>query len=138
MNLTDMILSKGSQTQKIIYGWFSFTWNFQMVNTNAWLKFRTVVATWQKLRETNRKWNFLEWQKHSVSWERGIHLSKLIELYIIQLVYFNTYKIYLQRYKQTTKRNCTPSLDGFTREYFQTYKEIAIILNKLRKLIICE
>lgn len=104
MNLTDIILSKGSQTQKINMVWFSFTWNFQMVNTNPWLKFRTVAATWQKLQETNRKGNFLEWQQHSVSWERWIHLSRLIELYIIQPVYFNIYKIYLQKYKQPTKR----------------------------------
>lgn len=37
-----------------------------------------------------------------------------------QLVYFNIHKVYLKRYEQPTKKYCTPSVDGFTSELFQT------------------
>lgn len=60
-------------------------------------------------------------------------LVKTHGIVYIQLIYFNIYNIYLKRYKQTMTKKCTPSLDGFTSEFFQNFKEGIQILHSFIK-----
>lgn len=53
---------------------------------------------------------------------------KTHEIIHTHVVYFNIYKIYLKRCKQLTKkkkkeRKSLPSVDDFTSEFFQAFKE---------------
>lgn len=72
-----------------------------------------------EIRRTDREGNVLgQWNVLYLDKDESISQNSGNCIYTI--VYFNIHKVYLKRYEQPTKKYCTPSVDGFTSELFQT------------------